>query len=69
VPAVAVLKDANGPVVVVAAGTTAERRPVVVGLQDASQIEIRSGLKPGELVLTQGHTSLRDGTSISVSAP
>ncbi len=70
VPAIAVLKDdPKQPVVVVAAGDVAERRPVVIGLVDAENIEILSGLKSGELIITQGHTALRDGTPISVSAP
>ena len=70
VPAIAVLKDdPNQPVVVVAAGDVARRRPVVIGLVDAENIEILSGLKTGELIITQGHSALRDGTPISVSAP
>jgi RND family efflux transporter MFP subunit len=70
VPAIAVLKDdPEQPVVVVAAGDVAERRPVVIGLVDAENIEILSGLKSGELIITQGHSALRDGTPISVSAP
>ncbi len=70
VPATAVLKDdPNQPVVVVAAGNVAQRRPVVIGLVDAENIEILSGLKSGELIITQGHSALRDGTPISVSAP
>jgi RND family efflux transporter MFP subunit len=70
VPAIAVLKDdPQQPIVVVAAGNVAERRPVVIGLVDAENIEILSGLKSGELIITQGHTALRDGTPISVSAP
>jgi RND family efflux transporter MFP subunit len=70
VPAIAVLKDNPAqPVVVVATGNIAQRRPVVIGLVDGENIEILSGLKPGELIITQGHSSLRDGTPISVSAP
>ena len=70
VPATAVLKDDPAqPVVVVAAGNVAERRPVVIGLVDGENIEILSGLKPGELIIIQGHSTLRDGTPISVSAP
>lgn len=70
VPAIAVLKDdPKGPVVVVAEGNTARRRPVVIGLVDAENIEILSGLKSGELIITQGHSTLRDGTTISVGAP
>ena len=70
VPAIAVLKDdAAQPVVVVATGNIAQRRPVVIGLVDGENIEILSGLKPGELIITQGHSTLRDGTPVSVSAP
>ena len=70
VPAIAVLKDDPAqPVVVVAAGSVAQRRPVVIGLVDGENIEILSGLKAGELIITQGHSTLRDGTPISVSAP
>ena len=70
VPAIAVLKDDPAqPVVVVAAAGSAERRPVVIGLVDGENIEILSGLKPGELIIIQGHSTLRDGTPISVSAP
>ena len=70
VPAIAVIRDNPArPMVVVAAGGVAERRPVVIGLVDAENIEILSGLKPGELIITQGHSTLRDGTPISVSAP
>ncbi|RPI51959.1 MAG: efflux RND transporter periplasmic adaptor subunit [Acidobacteria bacterium] len=70
VPAFAVLRDNPAqPVVVVAEGNTARRRPVAIGLVDAENIEILSGLKSGELIITQGHSALRDGTPISVSAP
>ena len=71
VPAVAVIRDNPAqPIVVVAAGGVVQRRPVVIGLVDAENIEILSGLKPGELIITQGHSTLRDGTPISrVSAP
>ena len=69
IPAIAVLKEDGNPVVVVAAGSIAQRRPVVTGVMDGQQIEIRSGLKAGEFIITQGHSSLRDGTPISVTTP
>ena len=70
VPALAVIRDnPEQPIVVVAAGSVVQRRPVVIGLVDGENIEILSGLKPGELIITQGHSTLRDGTPISVSAP
>jgi RND family efflux transporter MFP subunit len=70
VPAIAVLQgDGNARYVMVAAGNIAVQRPVVIGLTDSERAEIRSGVKAGELIITQGHSSLRDGTAISVSAP
>ena len=70
VPTFAVLRDGgSSPVVIVAVGNRAQRRAVVTGLEDSENIEIRSGLKAGELIITQGHSDLRDGTPISVSEP
>ena len=69
VPAIAVLTDATNQYVMIAAGSVAQRREVVAGLMETEKVEIRSGLKPGELVITQGHTSLKDGTPITVTAP
>jgi multidrug efflux pump subunit AcrA (membrane-fusion protein) len=53
--------------VFVAAGNQARKRPVVLGVQDAERVEIRSGLKAGELIVTQGQSNLRDGSAISIS--
>ncbi len=70
VPATAVLRESdNTSIVVVAAGGIARRKPVVTGVMDGQYVEIRSGLKAGELIITQGHSSLRDGTPISVTSP
>jgi RND family efflux transporter MFP subunit len=69
VPAIAVLTDARSQYVMIAAGNAAQRREVVTGLVETERVEIRSGLKPGEFVITQGHTSLKDGTPITVTAP
>jgi len=30
-------------------------------------VEIRSGVKPGELIVTQGQSNLRDGSAISIT--
>jgi RND family efflux transporter MFP subunit len=67
VPAVAVVKDGAESAVFVAAGNQARKRVVVLGLRDAERVEIRSGVKAGELVVTQGQSNLRDGSAISVS--
>ena len=68
VPSIAVLQGAgDARYVMVAAGRMAMQRPVVIGLTDGERVEIRSGVKAGDLIITQGHSSLRDGTAISVS--
>ena len=67
VPAIAVVKDGGTSSVFVAAGTQARKRQVVLGVQDAERVEIRSGLKAGELIVTQGQSNLRDGSAISIS--
>ena len=67
VPAIAVVKNGNDAVVFVAAGDRAIKRPVVTGLVDAEHVEIRSGVRAGEMVVTQGQSNLRDGAAISVA--
>jgi hypothetical protein len=66
VPVDAVIHNSTETVVMVAAGSLAERRVVVTGLVDDDRVEIVSGLRPGELVITRGHIGLADGTEISV---
>jgi multidrug efflux pump subunit AcrA (membrane-fusion protein) len=69
VPPIAVVRDAkNGAAVFIAAGDVARRRPVVTGLVDTEHIEIISGLKPGELIITQGLSNVRDGTAITMGS-
>jgi RND family efflux transporter MFP subunit len=67
VPANAVVREADETAVFVAAGGKAERRPIVTGFVDAERVEVRSGLKAGELVITTGQAGLPDGAAISVS--
>jgi RND family efflux transporter MFP subunit len=67
VPAIAVVKDGTVASVFVAAGSQARKRPVVLGLEDAERVEIRSGVKAGELIVTQGQSNLQDGSAISIS--
>jgi len=68
VPAIAVVRDANNaPAVFVALGDVAQRRPITTGLVDTEHVEILSGLKAGELIVTQGLSNLRDGTAITIA--
>lgn len=44
--------------------TTAKRRQVQTGLESEAMIEITGGLKPGELVVSDGQTFLSDGDPV-----
>jgi RND family efflux transporter MFP subunit len=67
-PAAALVRDGDQQVVFVAAGSRAERRVVTTGITESASVEIRSGVQPGELVITRGHVGLADGAAISVDA-
>jgi HlyD family secretion protein len=56
-PAVYVLKENN----------TVAQQPVTTGLFDKDNIEILSGLKPGEAVVTAGQSNLTDGAKVEVA--
>jgi len=70
VPAEALVRSgdkAGGEAVLfVAAGNTAKRRAVTVGVETDERAEITSGIKAGELVITRGQAGLQDGAAISV---
>jgi multidrug efflux pump subunit AcrA (membrane-fusion protein) len=60
VPGSAVIDDGGRPVVFVqVAGESFQRRPVRVGNQDASYVQVGDGIKPGERVVTRGAYLIR----------
>ena len=69
VPAPSVLKDDTGKnsVMVVEKGT-AKKRDVTVGVADGDELQIVSGVKTGEMVITTGAYGLDDGTKVKVVA-
>ncbi len=68
IPSIAVVTEQDkSQVVFVAAGDRAVRKVVKTGLIDAEHVEILSGLKAGDLVITQGQAGLKDGSIISAS--
>jgi multidrug efflux pump subunit AcrA (membrane-fusion protein) len=67
IPVDAVIRDTTESAVMIAAGSVAERRLVVTGIVDDDRVEIVSGIRPGELVITRGHIGLTDGAEISVA--
>ena len=67
VPAEALIREGPQTVVMVAAGSRAERRAVTTGIENEDRVEITSGLRAGELVITRGHIGLAEGAAISVA--
>jgi RND family efflux transporter MFP subunit len=64
VPQKAVLDDTY--VFLVQAGK-AVKRPVTLGLQNATVVEVLSGLSEGDVVIVEGNYGLTDGAAVSVS--
>jgi membrane fusion protein (multidrug efflux system) len=62
-----VVRVRDESVVMVAVGDMASRRLVTTGITTDAGVEITSGLKAGDLVITQGHVGLEDGAAISVA--
>jgi len=64
--------DENGKYVLVAAMKNgkliASKRPVVIGLINNDMIEIKSGLKTGDVLITEGFGSLYEGQLITTGA-
>jgi membrane fusion protein (multidrug efflux system) len=69
VPRPAVIRELQETYVFVAEGKVARKRVVDVGLEEGDRLEIRSGLKAGEQVITAGQGALKDQAPISVAPP
>jgi RND family efflux transporter MFP subunit len=67
IPAVAVVREGDETGVFIATGGKAERRPVTLGLNDGTRVEIVSGVKADEQVIVDGQAGLPDGAAISVT--
>lgn len=66
VPRSAVLIEDGEPVVYLADGAFAVRRPVITGIDNGEEIEIISGLSQGEPLIVTGQTFVTDGVAILV---
>jgi RND family efflux transporter MFP subunit len=53
--------NSSGRVWVVTSDNHAEERTIQTGLQSSTEVEIRSGLQSGEMVVTSNRSSLRSG--------
>ena len=70
VPVSAVLTGTAGESAFIVEGGKALRREVETGLVSGGRVEIVSGLNPGEIVVVEGGTTLREGAAVrTVGAP
>jgi HlyD family secretion protein len=71
IPAAALLNAAgdSGQVMVIDAHSVAQSRDVKTGIQNADAVQIVSGLKAGEQVVSQGAYGLPDKTKVKVEKP
>lgn len=60
------LTSTDASVFVIRADGTVERRIVTLGLEGEDSFEVRSGLKPGERVVTDGKGSISEGDGVRV---
>jgi RND family efflux transporter MFP subunit len=71
VPASAVTLDApnknTGAVMVVGAGNVAHETRVTVGIRTPEAVQVTSGLKGGETVVTEGNYALPDGSKVEIN--
>jgi len=64
----AIVPQGNESAVFVARDGRAVRSVITTGLQDGERVEVTSGLRAGEIVITRGQIGLADGAAISVDA-
>ncbi|MBA7564610.1 Multidrug resistance protein MdtA [subsurface metagenome] len=69
VPKKAVLLERELELVFIFNEGVATRTPVNLGLSEGDWVEITSGLSPGDLVITVGQESLRDGDAVRLAGP
>lgn len=66
IPAPAVQRGPNGPYVYVVNNGTASMRPVTIGDSEAGDVQVTSGVAPGDTVVTDGQDKLQEGSKVEV---
>ena len=64
IPKRAILEEDGENYIFTAEGETAHRRKVALGYENASEVEVRSGVRPGETVIVAGQGNLKEGSKI-----
>jgi membrane fusion protein (multidrug efflux system) len=66
VPRVALLEDGGEPAVYAIRDGKAQRAELKLGYDDSGWVEVREGLKAGDLVVVAGKAALREGSAVQV---
>lgn len=70
IPQIAVRASERGFLAFVVEGEVAHERVLTLGLRTADgRVEVRSGLKPGELLVVRGAEALKEGSGVRVAGP
>ena len=64
IPKRAILEEDGENYIFTAEGEIAHRRKVDLGYENASEVEVRSGVRPGEAVIVAGQGNLKEGSKI-----
>jgi membrane fusion protein (multidrug efflux system) len=67
VPTIAVIPELNATKVFIYNDGIVESRAVETGIRTESEVQIVSGLKPGDVVITSGLLQIRNGSEVNVS--
>jgi RND family efflux transporter MFP subunit len=67
VPLSAVVREGDEAAVFVVTGDKAQRKPVTLGLADATQVEVVSGIKAGDTIVVSGQNGLPDGATVTTT--
>ncbi|HEY0795830.1 MAG TPA: efflux RND transporter periplasmic adaptor subunit [Acidisarcina sp.] len=71
VPASAIqtAQDGSKSVMVIGPDSVAKAKPVTLGIEDAGDVQILSGVTSADMIVTGGAYALADGTKVKVGAP
>ncbi len=64
--AIVTADDGTKSVMVVGSDGAAHRKPVTLGIDDGTDVQILSGVTPGDIVITGGAYALEEGTKVQV---
>lgn len=66
IPKTALVDGTKNPFVYINNNGVAAKRKLILGIETGNNVEVKKGLKEGELVIISGHINLIDGTKINI---